>query len=508
MLSRPQTTPTAYRGAGVGQSMTLPPLADDDDQQLPFYKNPKVLTIAAGVGAVVLTGAGLIYAYLKYRGSASKKSKSSKQDSSSSSSSSSSSPSSSSSEAESESAAPPRSMEEITAELEKLTPSQSVLSQLAQSARPSDDQFQHVINLQIQDMQEKGSIDDRAHSQVLVWLRKAANSDKSSCDGLSPRTRTLGAQWLVLYHTVKAVKMTQAEEAAAQISGSDSSAAQTTAAAALVRAWHAEHLRDMTAAWKLIDGVAVAGDEDRQLTLFRLDIAQRLRDIGKMTDVYNTLNSIGQKSPEELIAAFMVAPMLGRWRDTVKLGTLATKLQSLKEFHQLALQRADIPDYSILYEEAKDSKRDTPRDQMAWENYDVVHIATTLLSVSAPGESGVDEEQKKDEKELVVGQCAYHRMGAVVRMVSPSPVPIPLTGIATNTHFKLQGYALISQSQQLFVHREKYECDKDEKESTATKHIWKGKFTIQQEPNTTSSTDPNMKILLEFAVQLTMQKND
>lgn len=159
----------------------------------------------------------------------------------------------------------------------------------------------------------------------------------------------------------------------------------STAAMNEIKAWNREHVRDMELAWQIIDGIEPEdGDAARQLFMFQLDIAQRGKNSVRMLHAYNNLRDISTLQPEEEMAVFMVSPLLGLWNDTIELGNKVSQYQSWEEFHQLALQRANIPDYSILYQLANKytQQGNMQLEQQSWNTMDVVYLKTSMHSYS------------------------------------------------------------------------------------------------------------------------------
>ena len=62
--------------------------------------------------------------------------------------------------------------------------------------------------------------------------------------------------------------------------------------------------------------------EPTDLRLLALELAQRLKDAAKLRAAYARLMELAEAdmSDEQVLAAFMTAPLLGRWRDTRALG--------------------------------------------------------------------------------------------------------------------------------------------------------------------------------------------
>lgn len=280
--------------------------------------------------------------------------------------------------------------------------------------------------------------------------------------------------------------------------------APTAEAIAEIKSWNKEHVNDMKNAWSIIDGLQPTElDQIRQLYMFKLDIAQRGKDSYKMLSAYHSILSLDNLNAEETMAAFMVAPLLGRWSDTRRLGENVSQYQSWPEFHQLALQRPDIPDYSVLYNLAEklSASGDSPLSGADWNTWDVVHLKTTLRDYDGPAEHRPPANTPADERDIPVGSCAYHRMGSVARMISPSPIPIPLTGVADKTTFQLEGQAEIPidpSNTSMISHSESYECKLID--TTGNQQLWRGIYTIHQQ--SIPAGQHNMKVSFDLDIHM------
>lgn len=141
----------------------------------------------------------------------------------------------------------------------------------------------------------------------------------------------------------------------------------------------------------------------------------------------------------------------------------------------------------------------------------IIHFLTNnlllgllLYNFLGPDEHRPPMDTPPDERHIDVGKCVYHRMGSVCRMISPSPLPIPLTGIANNNKFELMGAADVPINQSMQInHGETYNCTLDKTIHNDTQ-VWKGQYTIEQ--HGLSGQDYNMRAT--FNIEMHMKQSD
>ena len=132
---------------------------------------------------------------------------------------------------------------------------------------------------------------------------------------------------------------------------------------------------------------AVVGYSD--VKLLALEIAQRLKNSAFLMESFARLVALppAEMSNEQVLAAFMTAPLLGKWRETRALGQRLIDRKgpnAMDEFHQAALQESVYPDYALLYAQAADLQNaaNAQRTALVWEKYDVSQILVRHDQVS------------------------------------------------------------------------------------------------------------------------------
>lgn len=223
--------------------------------------------------------------------------------------------------------------------------------------------------------------------------------------------------------------------------------------------------KDLPMLWALIDvdesSLATSKLDDRRtIDQLQLDLATRMRDRSKLVAVYERFVKPGIKSlePEELFLAFTVSPMIGRWRDFRQLGGIISSMQGgLSTFHEVAMQRPDMPDYEVLYKQAE-KMEDTPIEKLEWKAYEVKSFNLWLDKI----EGGEPEDRKGleegfaeagDEGKDVLSVLPPEEMpklfqqGGFVRSLSVTTpllfeamLPLPLVGQMDSQKISIEGY--------------------------------------------------------------------
>ena len=220
-------------------------------------------------------------------------------------------------------------------------------------------------------------------------------------------------------------------------------------------------LHDMAIAWQLLgDGTPAGGPDEaelgeegrRGLDLIRIQVAQNLKDAGLIVGVFERMLARGgDRSDEELIVLFTIAPLLGRWREVRALGVqVRERLGSLEQFHEAPI------DYSTLYELAVDPSTSPPSplptpplSTLQWTQYRILTQRIRLRDVQCAdsdavqqlreefGGSGVDEWKSVNLQEA----ARVIRCGAIVQANSFSTVPMTLVGPGDGRRIECKGYA-------------------------------------------------------------------
>ena len=191
---------------------------------------------------------------------------------------------------------------------------------------------QHVTAL-IQHIATTGQLDSlhiQQHRAHLRWL-ELHNADTDT-DVAAACVSVV--QLLTTYHTLRHLHIAQTF---------DPSNPQTVTA---LHQWEAEQTDDLERAWHILHSPAVSAAvssstaqsstsassvvaASSSVPLLCLELAQRLKRADRLTAAYDTVmrTTPDSMSEEQLIAAFMTAPLLGQWRDVRRLGRqlIATK---------------------------------------------------------------------------------------------------------------------------------------------------------------------------------------
>jgi len=206
----------------------------------------------------------------------------------------------------------------------------------------------------------RGSIDDENTKRLLAFFSQLQDFSR-----YSPRARLFLVQWLILYHTIFTMLCQTAE--------------------ALKKANDAQK-EDMKKAWEILDVEFAQEEEKKAGDLLRLDVAQRLRDGAKLQHMFDKVKQSPNLKYEELVVLFTTAPLVGRWKETRELGDKIVEIsraQDLSEFHLATLNRKDIPDYSVLYEQAADEPTDATLDDIKYAVYEFESLKVRLNNVEA-----------------------------------------------------------------------------------------------------------------------------
>jgi len=225
--------------------------------------------------------------------------------------------------------------------------------------------------------------------------------------------------------------------------------------------------------------------------------------------VYEKLIARDDKSDEENVIAFTVAPTLGRWQDLIDLGDkIMVKTKTLQNFHNAAIQRQDIPDYEMLYKLADTQEENHKMEDILWHGYKIKSMKIKLVDV----ETQSDEEMKKIRdsfnvqaedgfKDIPLSDNRLLRVGAFAQMISPSAFPIPLAGPATRNSIVLQGYADINPDKPQ-RQTESYDLKKEKEEKAIS--TWTGSYVVKQE-DIKKSKEP-ATLLIRFQCKMVLEE--
>jgi len=209
--------------------------------------------------------------------------------------------------------------------------------------------------------------------------------------------------------------------------------------------------------WDFIDIDSSAftnAEELNQLLITKLDVSQRRQDLVGLSGVYEEVKSVA--SDELQMAAFHVAPMLGKWDDFLKLGKQMEKKNPgfMYNLHQMSAQQPAFPDYETLFDLIKLSRQNLPNHsldtlQKAPRTYSIKQAGLKFLDVEGENEGVVEQirqslagQEQWQEVEMEGSNSAtILRNGALIQCAGFSPVQTSLIGVYEDGHFNLGGYA-------------------------------------------------------------------
>lgn len=349
---------------------------------------------------------------------------------------------------------------------------------------PADEVLRRKIIESLGSLQTTANTRGSLEQQVLKYIRSLDAEDYSI------ETRFAGANWIVIYATIALLTATSQEQVQEILNHQNS---------------------DMRSAWKMLDfnesRLKQVQDRERAKML-KLDIAQRLKDLDKIVPLFEDMLTICETttSNEHIVVCFTIAPLLGRWADFIKLGKkLAINGQSLHDFHQATTQRADLPDYEVLYELAKEEVKNVESmslENVAWKAYDMEQCQIRFDKVES-----VDETQKKEIEDNFAQQQGWQalqvspqskviRSGGMLQTIGISSVPLAMVGPGREDRVLLEGYAELEHPSLggKVMQRERYELYPGEDD------FWSGKYVVSQIKNSEA------KVVMTFDMMLQLKE--
>ncbi|ETO33973.1 hypothetical protein RFI_03121 [Reticulomyxa filosa] len=296
--------------------------------------------------------------------------------------------------------------------------------------------------------------------------------------------------------------------------------------------------QDMELGWKLLDvkGNSTAAQTAR---ILKIEVAQRLEDSFKLEEAFDDLMK-RQMSEEEVMVAFTAAPFLGDWKAMFQLGDKVEQTPGgLEQLHAMSLQ-LPIPDFSLIYELAKEhklhnQKRKSPQE-MEWNLFNVEKVRVKFKDVDCGPFEGkrtelLEEIKKQGDAEWEdVPNCEHvhiKRMGGLCQAVSFGENPIMLNGPWFDEKIHVKGRTempLMSEEEQLkfqeqmqfgmpspdslsiLVQEEEWILDKDK--STPT--VYRGTYTLKQRPELPPSkemTDEHAPVNMSFECEVYLKSD-
>jgi len=345
---------------------------------------------------------------------------------------------------------------------------------------PSDSQLLDACYGAIQNLQQQHNVDRGASERLLSWLRGL----KRNMSIYSAKTRLLSAQWLELYTMNRCAHAKSPEAYQAMVE---------------------EHTPDLEIAWRLLQCSPEDPDEQVAVRLLALKIATRLKSHERMIPIFDGIiervNS-GRVILQEAFAAFMAAPILGRWKAARRLGKYAISGGiKLEDLHKNAQQNPAILDMKVLYELAEEEIPGLTDEQISiaeirWTEYLIKGLRIKVDSVECDDEKKRQEVQKNFQTKIqtwkviqIPSQTKILRSGAVVQMLSFSVHPIPMSGPATDKRMLVRGYTDTTgglRSEEISI-----QSDPDKNE------LWQGQYLCIQEDLPRVTLRINIEMTLE-----------
>mmetsp|Transcript_6153 Transcript_6153/g.9402 ORF Transcript_6153/g.9402 Transcript_6153/m.9402 type:complete len:455 (-) Transcript_6153:139-1503(-) len=322
--------------------------------------------------------------------------------------------------------------------------------------------------------------------KLLSWI---CSIPEKCMNDYKPKTRLMCAHWLEL-HTLK-VAQNIAE-----------SARSPEAYKVIIE----QHVPLLETAWNLLQCSPRVRSERVAVALLSLKVATRLKDHTRMYPIFDSIVERLHNSEEiirqEVTAAFLAAPLLGRWEATRVLGKEYIAKKELDEYHEKAQRSPNIPDMKILYEVAQEkisglSATDLQPNDLQWAEYIIKGLRIKVQSVEC------DDEKKRKQvaedfqskmttwKEIKIPNPKTKVLfsGAIAQMLSFSAQPIPMVGPASKTRMLVRGFTETTggrQSEEVSIELA------DEKSG-----LWKGQYLCVIENKHKVTLRISMEIFLE-----------
>lgn len=353
--------------------------------------------------------------------------------------------------------------------------------------------------------------------------------------------RLMGVQFLVMFHTMEAMKLGQA------MSKSGSNVENSLQDPKVVE-FRESQQKDMLTCWKLLTFKSDIAEAVQAAQLLKVDVAQRLESSVKLSEVFEEMSKNIPKMPmQQAMVAFTAAPMLGQW---VKFELIAARILaltgSLEQFHVMS-QQMPVPDFEVLYRMAKQAKMKdmppTPADKCLWETYEVTKIRVKFKDVRC---EGFEEKEQEIRKEITKNdsdkwedvpnteQIQIKRMGGIVQTMSFGEVPMQVVGPWYDDRMHVKGYTEIMMTGQdmseadqqalqmqimsgqlspdqlpMIRQSEMWDLQRDETDKT----LYKGVYTLDQTPMLSAedkkkANSDNAPIKMTFHCEMSIREVD
>jgi hypothetical protein len=190
-----------------------------------------------------------------------------------------------------------------------------------------------------------------------------------------------------------------------------------------------------------------------------------------------------------MLAAFHVAPILGKWKDFVELGNKIREQNPtiMDQLHNLSAQSLQMPDYEVLFQTASEAyEKSEPLD---------VPVAPTSLLFKSQGcrmrlqdAFGDNEDQINQIKASIATQNDWQEVdlnpdscimkkGSLLQAHGISTMPISLVGMYRDSNFVLKGYTVQEHEQVGLI---KLTEELNLKRSTEYPNLWTGHSILTQ----------------------------
>lgn len=319
------------------------------------------------------------------------------------------------------------------------------MAKLFESAKLSDEEKKLMQQIIQNMMMPPQSAEDAAAKgkKLHRGIKNIANRDT-----ISEPIRLMGVQFLVMFHTMEAMKLGQ------EMAKSGSQALDDPK----VVAFRDAQTADMEMAWKLLTFESEIKEAVQAAQLLKVDVAQRLESSAMLNEVFQqmTAKNIMQMPMQTAMVSFTAAPMLGQWQKFALIGARIKQLAgSLEQFHAMS-QQMPVPDFEVLHRMANNANlKTTPApavDACLWQTYEVKKIRVKFQDVKCEGFEEKEAEIRSqitqndgDKWEDVPNteQIQIKRMGAIVQTMSFGEVPMQVVGPWYDDRLNVKGYTEI-----------------------------------------------------------------
>jgi len=373
------------------------------------------------------------------------------------------------------------------AEIEKRARGRA-LDPLVRKGLPTDKQLLDAAYTALQKLQRNEEANRAADLRLVGWLRDIPPLE---LDSYRPGTRLLCAQWLEL-HTLSMMASAKSSEAYN----------------ALVEVY----AQDLEIAWKLLQCRPDSSAEQVAVKLLRLKVATRLKDHKRMLPIFLAIvdkldTDTAIMMQQEVLAAFLAAPLLGRWDSARRLGQKCVQLTDVKleDLHKKAQDSPNVPDMKILHELAEEkipglTDKDLGVESIRWTEYLIKGLRIKVHSVECPDPQKRQQVRQNFQSKMrewkvinIPNSTKVLRSGCIAQMFSFSANPIPMVGPATESTMLVRGYATTiggTQSEEIHI----------ENPNPNASDVWRGHYTCVQ--------DDGPKVTLRISIEMTLREDD